>query len=148
MKHITTISCAFPTLFSSFHLLFSLLILHSASCLLSVTALWCFHFPPLVYIFAYLSAPLIAHHHSFSGSYKVLRQSERQPSCSPSTTQKLTRWPCLCSSRCPSKLGKLAATRILKTWASFQLLTISLSSFFSPCWATKSLSMKKIGFLS
>lgn len=72
MKHITAISCAFATFFSPFHLLFSLLILHSASRLLSVTALWRFHFPPLVYIFAYLSAPLIAHHHSFLGVMQSL----------------------------------------------------------------------------
>lgn len=56
--------------------------------------------------------------------------------------------PCLCSSRSPSKLSKTAATRmvlsVVRTWTSFQLLTISLSSFFFlSCWATKILGMKK-----
>lgn len=49
------------------------------------------------------------------------------------------------------QIGKPAVTRmvlsVVKTWPSFQLLTILLSSFFfpplPPCWAAKILGMKK-----
>lgn len=46
---------------------------------------WVLSFPSTVYIPAYLSAPHTAHHCSRSRLYKVLKQNERQPSCSPST---------------------------------------------------------------
>lgn len=55
--------------------------------LLFVTALQVCHFTQLVDIFAHLSAPLTAHHCSRSGSYKVLKQNESQPSHSQCTAQ-------------------------------------------------------------
>lgn len=69
------LAAPFPTLFFLIPAFFIfLLLLRSSSCPLSVTALWCFHFPPLVYNSAFLSAPITARQYSFFGSYKVLRR--------------------------------------------------------------------------
>lgn len=55
---------------------------------------------------------------------------------------KIIQWPCLCSSRSPTELGKLAAIHIIKTWESF-LTSHNLTVIFCfPCWARKTTSIK------
>lgn len=93
-------------------------------------------FPSTVYIPAYLSAPHTAHHFSCS-QFSLEAKWETAFMFTINPEGKIIQWPCLCSSQSPSKLGKLAAIHIIKTWESFLTSHNLTVIFYFPCWARK-----------